>query len=146
MADKEKLKRSYTNLNFRGSFTGYPSFKRAKKEYSATQIKSALEDLESYTLFKRVAKNYPHRITPVFWKNYQFGADLMSVQNLSKENKGISFILIFIDNFSRYLHFAFLKDKSADSIVRGLNKVLKEISPKPKFILSDEGNTFCNNL
>lgn len=49
--------------------------------------------------------------------------DLMDVQNLSKENDGVRFLLILIDSFSKYLRIVTLKQKTAAVVLNGIQQV-----------------------
>ena len=49
----------------------------------------------------------------------------MDVQNLSKQNDGIKYLLVLIDIFSKYLRIIVLKDKSAKSVLRGIKEVFE---------------------
>lgn len=49
----------------------------------------------------------------------------MDVQNLSKENDGIRFLLILIDTLSKYLRIVALKQKSARDVLNGIKQVFE---------------------
>lgn len=92
----DKIKQDYTNKKLTGSYSGLPAFVQARKYQNAKKVAKALEELRAYTLHKRIKKKFPRRKTRVFFQYYQFGADLMSVQNVKKYNKGIQYILVIM--------------------------------------------------
>ena len=61
------------------------------------------------------------------------------MQSLSKENKGIKYLLCAIDLYSKYVFVIPLKDKKGISIVNGFNKIIKQSnSRKPNKIWVDK--------
>ena len=61
------------------------------------------------------------------------------MQSLSKENKGIKYLLCAIDLYSKYAFVIPLKDKKGISIVNGFNKIIKQSnSRKPNKIWVDK--------
>lgn len=69
----------------------------------------------------------------------------MDVQNLSKENDGVRFLLILIDSFSKYLRIVALKQKTAAVVLNGIQQVF-ESGVQCKKLRSDRGSEFRNNL
>ena len=67
------------------------------------------------------------------------------MQLLSKYNKGIRFLLCFIDIFCKYAWVVPLKDKKGISIVKAFQIILKQSnSRKPNKIWVDRGSDFYN--
>lgn len=75
--------------------------------------------------------------------DYQWEADLADVQNLSEFNKGIKYLLVIVDVFSRFLWVRCLKDKKAQSVIDAFKDILD--GPRhPKAIRTDKGTEFYN--
>ena len=72
-------------------------------------------------------------------------ADLADMQSLSKQNKGIKYLLCAIDLFSKHVWVAPLKDKRRISIVNAFQKIISK-GLKPSKIWADQGGEFYNNL
>ncbi len=72
----------------------------------------------------------------------QFDVDLMSVQNIAKENDGVNFLLCAIDIFSRFLFVEPMKNKTAKSILAAIKKIFQ--NRKPKTVRTDKGSEFVN--
>ena len=54
------------------------------------------------------------------------GVDLADMQSLSRNNKGIKYLLCAIDLYSKYAFVVPLKDKKRISIVNAFNKIIKQ--------------------
>ena len=59
------------------------------------------------------------------FKDNIWGVDLADMQSLSRNNKGIKYLLCAIDLFSKYAFVIPLKDKKGISIVNAFNKIIK---------------------
>ena len=68
------------------------------------------------------------------------------MQSLSRENKGIKYLLCAIDLFSKYAFVISLKDKKGISIVNAFNKIIKQSNREPNKIWADQGGEFYNNV
>ena len=69
-----------------------------------------------------------------------FSADLIDSLLISRFNKGICFLLCFIDTFSKYAWVNILKDKRDITIINTFQKILNESNRKPNKIWIDKGN------
>ena len=94
-------------------------------------------------LHRPVRKNFPKRYVFVRNANDIFGADLVDMKALSKQNKGYKHILMVIDIFSKYGWAEPLKFKTGAEVNRGLQKIFREQIPKK--IWADKGSEFYNN-
>ena len=63
---------------------------------------------------------------------------------LSKQNKGIKYLLCAIDLFSKYALVVPLEDKKGISIVNAFDKIIKQSNKKPNKIWVDQGSEFYN--
>jgi hypothetical protein len=72
----------------------------------------------------------------------QWEADLVDMQEFSKQNKGYKYILTVIDVLSKYLWAIPLKTKTAKDIVLAFEKIFE--SRKPMKIRTDRGMEFKN--
>ena len=129
-----KSQKLYVNRNVTGSFSGLPAFAKSRGYTNYNQIKEDLQALDSYTLFKRIRLKYPRRRVRVFFEHYQYGLDLMQIPKaMAKSNSNLNYIMICIDNFSRFLYWAFLKSKSGTDVVRGLKKIFRDSKHYPRY-------------
>ena len=65
---------------------------------------------------------------------------------LSRQNKGIKYLLCAIDLFSKYAFVVPLKDKRGASIVEGFRKIVNDSSKRPYKIWVDQGGEFYNKV
>ena len=68
------------------------------------------------------------------------------MQLLSRQNKGIKYLLCAIDLFSKYAFVVPLKDKKGASVVKGFKKIVNESSREPNKIWVDKGSEFYNKV
>ena len=73
-----------------------------------------------------------------------WGADLADMQQLSRYNKGIKYLLFAINLLSKYAWVIPLKDKKGTSIVNAFKKILSDSNRKPNKIWVDQGSEFYN--
>ena len=93
-------------------------------------------------LHKSVRKNFPKRY--VFVRNVDdvWGADLVDMKKLTKENDGYKYILMVIDVFSKFGWAVPIKTKSGDAVKSALENIF--IKNKPLKIWADKGTEFYN--
>ena len=71
----------------------------------------------------------------------------MDLKNYGPENnRGYRYILVIIDNFSKYSWTIPLKNKNAQTIKDPLENILISSKRKPGLIESDRGKEFYNNI
>ena len=66
------------------------------------------------------------------------------MQLLSRQNKGVKYLLCVIDLFSKYAFVVPLKDKNGSSVVREFGKIVNESGRRPNKISVDQGSEFYN--
>ena len=93
---------------------------------------------------KAITKKFEKRKVHAAFKDNIWGADLADMQLLSRCNKGIIFLLIVIDIFSKYAWVVPLKDKKGVNIVTAFQSVLKQSNRKPNKIWVHKGSEFYN--
>lgn len=153
MSEKEKtqfLEEYYYNIQNPAAYTTpdklYQALKSNKSfKFTKYFISKWLRRQDAYTLQRQVRKPKKLPNIRVSGINVQWSMDLMDVQNLSKENDGVRFLLILIDSFSKYLRIVALKQKTAAVVLNGIQQVF-ESGVQCKKIRSDRGSEFRNNL
>ena len=93
-------------------------------------------------LHKPVRKNFPKRYVFVRHVDDTWGADLVDMKSLAKQNNGNKYILMVIDVFSKYGWAVPIKFKSATAVKDALESILKNATPKK--IWADKGTEFYN--
>ena len=97
-------------------------------------------------LHKPVIKKFSKCKVYSSFKDNILGVDLADMQLLSRQNKGIKYLLCAIDFFSKYAFVVPLKDKKGASVVKGFKKVVNESSREPDKIWVDKGSEFYNKV
>ncbi|XP_069108991.1 uncharacterized protein [Argopecten irradians] len=129
---------------YRSPRTLYEMVRRdGKHSIGLSRIKHWLQQQDPYSLNRPVRRHFRRRVVLTSGLNQQFDSDLMDVSNLSKYNDGVRFILVCIDDFSRYLMVAPLKNKTSDTVISGLESIFLERAPQK--IRTDRGKEFTSN-
>ena len=97
-------------------------------------------------LHKPIIRKFNKRNVYSQFKDNIWGVDLADMQSLSRENKGIKYLLCDIDLYSEYAFVIPLKDKKGISIVNAFNKIIKQSNRKPNKIWVDQRGEFYNNV
>ena len=109
-------------------------------------VKRWLSSIDSFTMSRtsvrkvRKGSRLPLRLIDEMWD-----VDLMDMQSHAKENKGVCYVLIVINDFSRFLWTRSLKSKKAKDIVATFDSILQN-TEYPKRIRSDGGSEFTNHV
>jgi hypothetical protein len=153
MSEKEKvqfLENYYYNIRNPAAYTTpeklYQTLKSNKDyKFSKYFISKWHIKQDAYTLQRQIRRPVKIPNIRVSGLNVQWSMDLMDVQNLSKENDCIKFLLILIDTLSKYLRIVVLKQKSARDVLNAVKQVF-ESGVKCQTLRSDRGGEFKNRL
>ena len=72
-----------------------------------------------------------------------WAADLVEMQKFSKWNKGVKYLLMVFDVFSKYEWIKPLKDKKTESVSKAFDEIFKS-KRKPKMLWTDKGSEFIS--
>ena len=97
-------------------------------------------------LHKPVIKKFSKRKVYSSFKDIIWGVDLADMQLLSRQNKGVKYLLCVIDLFSKHAFVVPLKDKKGASVVKGFEKIVNESGRRPNKIWVDQGSEFYNKM
>jgi hypothetical protein len=114
-------------------------FKGRGIKYKRKDVDATLQSLPSYTLHREFHR---HSTNPtfVYARREQIQADLIDVRELSPENDGITFLLIFIDVFTKKVFVRGIERKSAKNTRDAIQSIISTMEHgKPKAILFDHG-------
>ena len=110
--------------------------------YSATRKWVSGQD--TYTLHKRAVRKFKRRKTISRGIGWQFQADLIQFNMLSRQNSNFNFILVCIDIFTRKLHAEPVKRKTGPQVASAMEKIFIDSKMVPKFLQVDFGAEFYN--
>lgn len=119
-----------------------------KRQVPLDFIKNALSTLDVYTLhreYKKPAKSNP--TFPYMRRRKRFQSDLISINALAEANRGINFLALIIDCFSRRIYVCPLRRKTGEQTANALKQWLdciEDDSPTNKQLLTDNGKEYLN--
>ena len=92
-------------------------------------------------------KNYITNKTDVYHIDDIWFFDILDLKDYGPENnRGYRYVLVTIDNFSKFVWTIPLKNKNAITIKDSFENILKNSKRKPNLIESDRGKEFYNNI
>ena len=92
-------------------------------------------------------KNYITNKTDVYYIDDIWSLDILDLKDYGPENnRGYRYVLVTIDNFSKYGWTIPLKNKNAQTIKDSFGNILISSKRKPNLIETDRGKEFYNNI
>ena len=92
-------------------------------------------------------KYCPTNKTDVYHIDDTWSLDIIDLKDYGpKNNRGYRYVLVVIDNFSKFGWTIPLKIKNAQTIKDSFEKILQSSKRKPNLIESDPGKEFYNNI
>ena len=114
-----------------------------KIELTQKNIKIFINEFYS----KPPKKNYVTNKTDVYHIDDIWSLDILDIKDYGPENKrGYRYVLVIIDNFSKFGWTVPLKNKNDLTIKDSLENILINSKRKPKLIETDRGKEFYNNI
>ena len=95
-------------------------------------------------LHKPITRNFSKRKVISYGIDKIWAADLVEIQKFSKRNKGIKYLLMVIDVFSKYGWIKPLKDKKTESVSLAFDEIFKKNERKPEMLWTDKGIEFIS--
>ena len=122
----------YFDISNPASYAGSTKlYKFLNKKYPNVFTKSPIDawltGVDAYSVFKKTRKKFKTPRVVVTHIHEQLEIDLTSVENLSKENDGIRYLMFIIDNFSRFLWVKPLLDKRGHTILTALRPIISTL-------------------
>ena len=95
-------------------------------------------------LHKPITRNFRKRRVISHGIDKIWAADLVEMQKYSKWNKGLKYLLMVIDVFSKYGWIIPLKDKKTESVSLAFDTIFKKSKRKPEKLWTDKGSEFIS--
>ena len=96
---------------------------------------------------KAPKKNYATNKTDVYYIDDIWSLDILDLKDYGpKNNRGYRYVLVTIDNFSKFGWTSPLKNKNAITIKDSFENILINSKRKPNLLESDRGKEFYNNI
>ena len=91
-------------------------------------------------------KNYATKKSNVYYIDDIWSLDILDLKDFGSENnRGYRYVLVTIDNFSKYGWTIPLKNENAQTIKDSLENIIISSKRKPNLIENDRGKEFYNN-
>ena len=94
-------------------------------------------------LHKPITRNFQKRSVVSNGIDDIWAADLAEMQKCSRWNKGIKYLLMVIDVFSKYGWIRGLKDKKTETVSKAFDDIFKS-KRKPQMLWTDKGSEFIS--
>ena len=92
-------------------------------------------------------RNYPTNKTMIKSIDDTWSSDLLDMNDYGiKNNKGYRYILVVIDNFSKFGWIIPMKNKYAQSITDAFSQIIKTSRRKPNLLETDDGKEYVNKF
>ena len=92
-------------------------------------------------------RNYATNKTDVYFIDEIWSLDILDLKDYGpKNNRGYRYVLVIIDNFSKFGWTIPLKNKNAQTIKDSFENILINSKRKPNLIETDRGKEFYNNI
>jgi hypothetical protein len=142
----EKVTKEYTNLRAPGAYSSLSGFIKSSKNKNQVPevVENALRQIPGYRLHVPVPRKFKRRRVYVSGIDDQWAIDLLDMRKWSKSNYNKNYILCVVDVFSKMAWMEALKDKTMESVVAALEKVIKRTKRVCENLQSDEGTEFLN--
>ena len=142
------LERIYFDPAHPASFKGAHKLYQVVKEEGLhdlrlSQIQAWLQKDPSYSMHKPLRRKFQRLRVIVTGLHDQYEADLADMQKLRKRNDQVTFLLVVIDVFSRYLWVEPLRGKTNREMLGAFQRLF-ERAPKPRRLRTDRGNEFTS--
>ena len=95
-------------------------------------------------LHKPMTRNFSKRTVSSNGINKIWAADLVEMQKFSKWNKGVKYLLIVIDVFSKYGRIKPLRDKKTETVSKAFDDIFKSSKRLPKMLWTDIGSEYIS--
>ena len=95
-------------------------------------------------LHQPIRRQFPKRRVISYGIDNIWAADLVEMGKFSKWNKGIKYLLMVIDVFSKFGWIRPLKDKRGQTVADAFRSIFRE--RKPKMLWTDKGSEFFNEI
>jgi len=142
----EKIYYDVKNPNSYGSVKNlYNSAKIINPNIKLNYVKYWLKNQNTYTLHKISNKRFKRNPMISRYIDQWWQSDLADMSLLSKFNRGVKYLLVIIDVLSKFGWIVPLLNKKPESIINGLEKIIKSSKRKPIYLYTDAGREYVNS-
>jgi hypothetical protein len=129
--------------SFSGILKFYKTINKKYPDISFNEVKKWILSQNVYAIHRSPKLQFPRNPIVSRFIDHNWQADLIDIP-FPLKNKNYRYILMVIDNLSKYGWAIPLKDKKALSVKKGFMKILNESKRKPQILATDAGKEFTN--
>ena len=149
--DTEKeayLKSIYYDVSHPASYSGLDRlYREVKKEgrfqLTRKELKAWLKTQETYGIHKPARRRFKRPRVMVSGIGKQADVDLMDMTQLAEYNDGVRFVLLHINDFSRYVRTVPLHSKTGKEVAKALKSIFRD-GGKTDTLRADKGKEWLN--
>ena len=133
----------WRKFKYQSAYKLYQIMKRASHNVTLSEVDAFVSSKRTHQLHKKTRHNIQGHII-AFAKHGLWFADLLDMQNFSRQNKGFKYILLCVDVFTRRGYAQSLKSKFKSSVRDGFDAIFQELNIPVRLIITDSGKEFLN--
>jgi len=143
-SDPKYIFKNYTSPSSVGSLSSLGTFVRNRRIKNVKATQNELNKIDAYTLYRNRKRN-PVRRPIILWEPYDLTSlDIIDMHTLRKKNKIFSYIMLFVDSFSKLMTTYSLKTKSVKDVKSAFLQFIKKSKGKFKTLLTDSEPSFMS--
>ena len=146
MSKGETIASNYKTPGHPTAFSAIANLQKFYPFLTKQKLEHELSKIDSFTLHKKTVKP---RYNPVYVhkRRHLMEIDLIDISGLKRWNDGVTFLLVLIDCFSRFICIEALTSKNGVTVARALNHIFESRLPPPvgKTYRFDRGLEFLNS-
>ena len=143
----KNLEKIYYDIKEPSSFRGKNNLLQTLKSKNLTfkekDVVEWLTNQQTYGIHQKPKFNFKRNQIVSGYIDHIWSADLIEIEH-SKANDDYRYILMIIDNLSKYGWAIPLLDKKAETVKRAILKIIRETRRKPTIFATDAGKEFTN--
>jgi transposase InsO family protein len=120
--------------------------KTTGRKLTTQAIDNELAKVDTVSLHKETKKVKHRNPFFIYCLRQQIQMDLVEVSEKADDNDGVTFLLTAIDTFSKKAWIEVMENKTAETSLIAIKKVLSQIDPPALSIFFDRGSEFTNKL
>jgi transposase InsO family protein len=133
-------------LNPKTGLIGATAFANRYHQHTGTPVATihdALQGVDAYTLNAPVRKHFPRRHVYAHQVDEVWASDLADVSNQAADNAGVTFLVVVVDVFSKYLWVEPITSKSGPAVTAAFQKIFAQ-GRTPQRLWTDQGKEYHN--
>ena len=135
------MKSIYYDVSHPASYLGLDSLYREVKKEERFQLTRK----ETYGIHKPARRRFKRPRVMVSGIGKQADVDLMDMTHRAKYNDGVCFVLLHIDDFSRYVRTVPLHNKTGKQVAQALKSIFRD-GGKTDTLRADKGREWLNKM